>query len=99
MIIPIADLKKATDKLFEFLETLGISNLDVDQDYYWSIPLSQKYNPYAIPDDLTIGQLSDDWRELEKIVYEKGDGIQYAFVWLAQILNFLGEKDSLLKSE
>jgi hypothetical protein len=90
--IPIAKLREAADKLFTHLEDQGISSVELDVDYYWTIPSDQLYDPYQQPTEFGLGQLSDDWSEMEKIINNTREPISYCFVWLATILRAIGEK-------
>ena len=39
-------------------------------DYYWSIDKDERYNPYAVPEHLTLGQLTDACRRLNSLRWE-----------------------------
>ncbi len=39
-------------------------------DYYWSIDKEERYNPYAVPEHLTLGQLTDACRRLNSLRWE-----------------------------
>lgn len=91
MIINKEELRTITEKLFLHLDELNIDSIEVSQDYYWYISEAEIYNPYVQPENLTLGQLTDDWQELKKLLAEK-DIIGYNFVWLATILRAVGEK-------
>jgi hypothetical protein len=53
-------LRRSLDRILEYLEENGVTELSLDQDCYWHIPKEQRYNPGDAPDRLTLGQLSDD---------------------------------------
>lgn len=92
MNIPLPALRAVTERLFQHLESLGVRSVDLDQDYYWHIDQEELYRPEKDPAKLSMGQLSDDWDELEKIRSGKSPPISYAFVWLAAVLRAMGEK-------
>jgi hypothetical protein len=68
-----------------------MGTVELPSDYYWDIPEGEKYNPYQKPSDLTLGQLTDDWSELNKVLEGSAEPISYHFVWLAAILRAIGE--------
>lgn len=92
MNIQISDLREVCEQLFSHLETNGHTSIEITDDYYWHIIKEQKYDPYRQPNDLTLGQLTDDWIELKKITEGKSEPLGYAFVWVASILRAIGEK-------
>ncbi|MCP4608498.1 MAG: hypothetical protein GY845_07275 [Planctomycetes bacterium] len=91
MHIKLADLRSISEKLFTYLESQGVESLDVKVDYYWHIPKEQIYDPYQEPSELDLGQLTDDWCELQKLLDTDSQPITYCFVWLAAILRAIDE--------
>lgn len=94
MKIQLSDLRRATDALFDHLERTGRTEIDLTEDFYWSIPEKRLYSVYSPPpeSELTMGQLSDDWNEVAKIASGQRAPIAYALVWLSSLLRFIGSK-------
>jgi len=92
MKITVAELRVLCDKLFSHLDANGKTSIDIEQDYYWFVPAELRYSPYQEPKTLTLGQLTDDWRELSKIIDDQVDPVNYALVWLSSVLRIIGEK-------
>lgn len=92
MRVKVADLRLAANALFDHLEKAGHVDLEVDEDYYWSIPDEKLYSVHEEPVDFTVGQLSDDLAELEKITSGQKAPLAYALVWLSSVLRFVGAK-------
>ena len=91
MNIRVVDIRNAAHRLFEYMEESGRSTVDVPWDYYWCIPRDARYDPTETPSEFTIGQLSDDLGELQKIIDGQKEPIGYALVWLASVCRALGE--------
>jgi hypothetical protein len=89
--IDVADLRSVCDRLLSHLEEQGIESVELPFDYYWDIPEEGRYKPYQKPSDHTLGQLTDDWSELRKVLDGRSEPISYHFVWLATILRAIGE--------
>lgn len=87
----LADLREITAKLFDHLESRGVQLVDFDSDYYWAISRQGRIDMTNQPHDFTIGQLSDDLRELENIHRGDREILSYHLVWLASVLRELGE--------
>ncbi len=63
-----------------------------DEDYYWAITEEELYNPMQKPNELTIGQLSEDWDNMESILHKKRDPISYDFVKMSSLMQIIGLK-------
>ena len=92
MVIILDELQAATDKLFAHFKETDVDSVELAEDYYWWISKEQIYNPNTEPTEFTIGQLSDDWNELRKMLDGKSDPLGYHLVWLSAILRAIGEK-------
>lgn len=88
----VIELRKMADQLFAYLEETGREEFEMSEDYYWEISQEQLYDPYTKPEDLTLGQLSDDWSRLKLILEGESPPIGYALVWLSAILRIVGQK-------
>ena len=95
MRIEISTLHEICQRLFQYMEEQGIEFVDVPADYYWNIPLDQVYNPYQKPNNLDLGQLTDDWNELQKLLRNEREPIGYFWVWFAAISRAVGENSPL----
>mgnify|MGYP001235186302 CR=1 FL=1 len=91
MQIDVSDLRTVTEKLFNHLDEIGQSSIELTNDYYWDISEDERYNVENDPQDLSIGQLTEDWEFLRKIGMDDEHTIAYAFVWLGKILQAIGE--------
>lgn len=92
MRIKISELRAVANALFDHLERSGHAELEVDKDFYWSIPDEKLYSAYEEPSGFTMGQLSDDWKELQQIDSRQRPPIAYALVWLSSVLRYIGAK-------
>lgn len=70
-------------------ENFGDEIILSSQDYYWQLDLDEKYNVLQDPKDLTIGQISDDWSELKRLLINDDDAISYDLVRLGELLKVL----------
>jgi hypothetical protein len=91
MEIVLTDLRVIFLKEIENLEKMGYEKIEVPVDYYWNIPRDLRYDPIKTPAALDIGQLSDDWQELQKIKRGVREPLAYHLVWLSKILEAIGE--------
>jgi hypothetical protein len=91
MQVSVSELRTISEQLFLHLENTGYNSVDNSTDYYWNIPTEFRYNPYEEPKELDLGQLTDDWENLHKILEGTTDPIGYALVWLSTVLRAVGE--------
>lgn len=92
MRLEVSQLRAATELLFSHLEELGYDSIEISKDYYWDIEAPTRYDPYVRPTELTLGQLTDDWSEMEKILRKESEPVAYALVWLSALLRIVGEE-------
>lgn len=94
--INISDLRKLINILSDELEKLEGKNVVVlEDDLYWNILDEELYNPYHEPAQLTMGNLSEDWELLQKVVSGERGMIDYDLYKLTSILRFLGKKNMI----
>ena len=84
MKINIDELQKVTIFLLSKLKENSGEEIEISNDYYWSILDDELYNPYEKPTDLTLGQLSDDLEEIKRLI-NSDDAIMYDLKRLAVI--------------
>ena len=91
MRVQIQELRAVAEQLLSRLEQAGVSAVELKRDFYWNVPSEGLYDPYKSPPALTLGQLSDDLRELRAIQSGETPPLPYALVWLASLLRYVGE--------
>jgi hypothetical protein len=64
------------------------NEIELTNDYYWDISIEELYNPYEEPSNITLGQLSDDIEEIQRL-NKSDDAIAYDLKRLAAILKAL----------
>ncbi|WP_104398553.1 hypothetical protein [Vibrio penaeicida] len=91
MLVDVKTLEKAMLAIFDHLKAQGVYSLDIDSDFYWDIVKEQRYDPYQEPSDINLGQLSDNWNEIQKIASGEKEPIGYALIWIASLYQYIGE--------
>lgn len=91
MKISTKKLHAALDLLMRHIESSGHGSIEISEDFYWNVPDEDRYNPYEQPTNLDLGQLSDDWKELEAIADGSSEPLGYGLVWASSILRRIGE--------
>jgi hypothetical protein len=92
MKIHINELRNVAEKIFQHLEEIHQEDFYLENDFYWEIPEESLYNVEQEPTGHSIGQLSDDWNDLQMILTNKEEPITYNLVDLAAILKAIGQK-------
>jgi hypothetical protein len=90
--IRLAELRRATDILFDYLEATGHQEVEISEDYYWVLPKESLYDPYKEPTNFMMGQLSHDVERLQELVSGASPPIAYGLVWLGAVLHVVGAK-------
>ncbi len=87
----IEKLRVITNLIFDHIrDDLKIEEVSLDKDFYWGIPTELLYDVEK-PNDLDMGQLSDDLEFLSKIE-NKEEAVSIMFTHLAPLLRYIGEK-------
>lgn len=90
--INIDALRKTINGVFDFIEKgLGITEVELKQNYYWSIVGDDLYAMEAPPKELSVGSLLDDW-EFVLSAYKNADQqIPIDFIHIAPLLQALSQ--------
>ena len=86
------ELRRLTLMLLAHVEADSSQAVEVEDDFYWDVPAEARYDAYVEPKTHTVGQLSDDWGELQRILNGERPPVGYALVWLAAVLRRIGER-------
>lgn len=84
MKISLDEIQKITLLLLSRLKESRGDEIEVINDYYWDISDEELYNPYEEPKNITLGQLSADIEEIQRLV-NSDDAIMYDLKRLAVI--------------
>lgn len=88
--VPVDQLRRVFELLIAHA-TDGTS-LEISNDYFWSIPSPERYDVYARPGELTIGQVSEAWENLQGMLEDESKVLGYGLVWLAEVLRAAGDE-------
>ena len=64
------------------------NEVEIVNDYYWDIATEELYSAYQEPKNISLGQLSDDKNELDRLI-KSDNGIAYDLKRLSEILKAL----------
>jgi hypothetical protein len=90
MRVSVQQLQDITNTLCKHLKDSGCCDIDLDAVSYWAISEDDEYDPYRTPSQFTLGDLQEDWAELQRISDGSSTPVGYGFVWLAAILRSVG---------
>ena len=88
MKVNIEEIEKITLFLLSNLRLSKGNEIELNNDFYWEIQAEELYNPYEEPKNITLGQLSDDLEEIQRL-NKSDDAIVYDLKRLASILKAL----------
>jgi len=100
MKININELETVLNALLTELREQNGAEIDIEkEDFYWAVPQENLYNPYEKPQELMLGQLSDDLEHLHKLATHELPTVNNDFVKLSAIFQIIGYKDTLTSYE
>ncbi|RCR65961.1 hypothetical protein [Larkinella punicea] len=88
MKINIDNLQKITSILLHELQKSKGNEIELKSDFYWDISSDELYNPYGKPENLSLGQLTDDLEELSRLNISD-DAIVYDLKLISNIFRAL----------
>ncbi len=88
-VVDLAALRAAIAALLDHLSELEGSEVFLEHDMFWSISSPGIFNMYERPEDLLIGQLSESWDNVRRMV-DDDRPLAYGLVWLADVLRGIG---------
>ncbi|MEV6071610.1 hypothetical protein AB0L82_34145 [Nocardia sp. NPDC052001] len=90
--ISLTELRRSFEVLLDHAEaSAGGDIVRLDQDYFWSIPREELYDPTSVPTNLTLGQLSWSWQHMTDLLADPDQAIGYHLVWLSEVLRAIGQ--------
>ncbi|QQR72143.1 MAG: hypothetical protein IPJ17_11455 [Holophagales bacterium] len=91
MIVHTRDLRELAEMLLNHLEETGQASVRVDWDYYWFVPREVAFDPYSKPCELSLGQISDDWSTMTKVLSGELPPVGLTLVEFGMLLRAVGE--------
>jgi hypothetical protein len=89
VIVDVGTLRAAASALLDRLSELEGREVTLEHDMFWSVDPASLFNVYAHPADLSIGQLSESWANLCRMV-DDDRFLTYGLVWLGDLLRAIG---------
>lgn len=88
MRINIDKLQWITSFLLLKLKEEKGNEIELQNDFYWDISEKELYNPYEKPQNISLGQLSDDLHEVNRLL-KSDDAITYDLKRISNIIKAL----------
>lgn len=94
MKVDVDVLERALTRVIAHLRCASQADLQVDQNMYWFIQKSSLNDVTCVPSEqnMSLGDLEDDWKELLALANSERDPIGYDLVWLSAVLRSLGDR-------
>jgi hypothetical protein len=90
--ISIDVLRKTINGILDFIERdLGITDVDLKQNYYWSVTNDTLYSMDHPPKELAVGSLMDDWDFVLSASKGADQQLPIMFIHIAPLLQALSQ--------
>ncbi len=98
--IKIDVMKAASEKLFAYLEEIGVSEIPLNHDYHWVMKHKEAVDPTKEPELRMLGQLTDNYDAMNRLLKDQDYRTTHDFVWLATLLDYIGHNadDTLINT-
>lgn len=94
MKVNIEEIHKITTILFSKLKEQKGNEIELENDFYWDISSDELYKPYDEPKNISLGQLSDDLNEVQRLSLSSDEAIPYDLKRIAEIIKALSIENS-----
>ena len=86
LTIDVPNLRRVVNAVLDQVESVHGSRIDADRDHYWFLQLRAVFSedlpePGAEPDDLGVGQISDDVETVNELALEIEQGDPVLTPW------------------
>jgi hypothetical protein len=88
--VSIKGLREISNRLLDHVESLGVKEVELSEDYYWTFPQDQLNDPTLATPKPSRGQLTDDRNELRLIKRGERPVVAIALSWLSAIMRAVG---------
>ena len=94
MKVNINEIQKITSLLLSKLREQKGNEVELENDFYWDISSDELYKPYDDPKDISLGQLSDELKEIQRLSQSSDEAIPYDLKRIAEIIKALSIENS-----
>lgn len=91
MEITIDEIKTAFARVVQHLEDTERTVFRAEVDYYWDVPTDTRYDNYDKPVEFTIGQISEEIRDVKKVAADDSEPIGDDLRCIGVVLRLIGE--------
>lgn len=95
MKFKINEIQEIVTLLLSKLKEQKGNEIKLENDFYWDILSDELYNPYDDPKTISLGQLSDDITEVDRLTKSKDEATPYDLKRIAEILKALSIENSI----
>lgn len=85
-------LRKIMNRALDHVRDVSGDTIDLERDFFWSVPSDELYDVYTRPEELDIGQLTESWGNLTALQQDSEPVTAYTLVWIADVLRALGHQ-------
>ena len=90
--ISVDQIRQTLLAVLDHVKTTYGDTIELDSDYFWSIPDNAKYDVYNKPTELTIGQVSEVYEHLVKLAQPGQDVATFQLRWFAQMFEAIAHE-------
>jgi len=91
LVVDISQVRRAVEIAMDELERVVGSETKLEKDFFWAIPLEERFNPYQEPTTMTVGQLSELIEHVSALDADPERVTRQHLIWLGDLLKAIGE--------
>jgi hypothetical protein len=88
--ISISEIRTAVNSILDFIEhDLQKNAVDLNKNFYWTVPYDDVYNVQKNPTDLYCGSLLDDVEFVKKMLLDKDTALPLMLLHVVPLLQYI----------
>jgi hypothetical protein len=84
--IEVSELREIVTRLLDDFEATHGEAVTLPEAYFYSVPFPELYDVLGSAPQLTVGQLTESWENLQR----EDASVQWELVWLGDVLKAIG---------
>jgi hypothetical protein len=93
--ISVDQIRRTLLALLDHVQATYGDTIELESDYFWSIPDKAKFDVYTPPAELTVGQLPEVYEQVTKLAQPGQDLSTYQLRWFAPLLEAIAHEKTV----
>lgn len=93
--VSIDQLRRTVLAVLDHVQATYGDTIELESDYFWSVPEDAKFDVYTKPAELTVGQVSEVCEHLTRLGEPGRDVATFQLRWFAQLFEAIAHEKAV----